>query len=421
MKFLVRLVGGGTPQKDNVAYWGGNIPWVSPKDMKSPSISETEDFLTDAGMRASAASLVPEGCVLVVVRSGILQHTLPVAINRLPVTLNQDMKALIPGKDLDARFLRYCLLGGGEALLTNLRKQGATVESVHAEYLANMLIAYPDMFLQLAISGFLDRETAKADVLVAKYERLIELLEEKRVALITQTVTKGLDASVPMKDSGVDWIGEIPAHWPMWRLSRAYRVIGSGTTPPSEDNRWYGSGTPFVTTAELRENVVTETERAVTAEALETFSALKIYPSGAIAIAMYGATIGRTALLGIPATVNQACCVLSGSHVLLNQYLLYWASAKRNDIVALGVGGGQPNISQDIVRALRVPTPPLKEQSQICEYLRNKCGRIDSLISEAKRAVALTREHRSALISAAVTGQIDIRTYKTKDLEEVVA
>ncbi len=114
-----------------------------------------------------------------------------------------------------------------------------------SENFANIPILLPPPEEQLDIAEFLDRETAKTDALVSRYKRLIDLIEEKRVALITQAVTKGLDPSVPMKDSGVEWVGSVPAHWKMWKLSRALERIGSGTTPPVSEEKWYGGSVPF--------------------------------------------------------------------------------------------------------------------------------------------------------------------------------
>lgn len=282
-------------------------------------------------------------------------------------------------------------------------------------------IPFPDIPRgeQSGIADFLDNETAEADALVTKYERLIELLEEKRVALISQAVTKGLNANVPTKDSGVEWIGKIPKHWKFQRISRIFRTIGSGTTPPASEAEWYDGDTPFVTTAELRENIVIESARSVTASALQKYTSLRIYPPGTILLAMYGATIGRSAILGIPASVNQACCALGDSRVLTTDFAFKWLQAYRCEIIALGIGGGQPNISQDLVRAIQMPVPPIAEQRDISTQVDEQVDELVKLRLKTESAIALVREHRSALITAAVTGQIDVTKYKERNLKVV--
>ncbi len=162
-----------------------------------------------------------------------------------------------------------------------------------------------------------------------------------------------------------------------------------------------------------------ETARFVTEDAMEKFTALKLYPIGSIVIAMYGATIGRLGVLGIPATTNQACCVMEPNDIVVPRYLYLWLLANRNEIVALGAGGGQPNISQEIIRSLRVPVPPRAEQVAIVAYIDRSAGPLDDLIQKVNRAIGFVKERRSALITAAVTGQIDVRTYGAQNTKGV--
>lgn len=211
------------------------------------------------------------------------------------------------------------------------------------------------------------------------------------------------------KDSGVEWIGQVPEEWLNRKVFHAFQTIGSGTTPPSKEHEWYQGGTiPWITTSELRENTVVETKKCVTSEAMQKFSALKIFPAGSLAIAMYGATIGRLGLLGIPATTNQACCVLSGERDLNIQFLYYWLMASRAAIVALfSEGGGQPNINQEVIASLWVPSPEPDEQATIAATLDRETSRIDALIQKKTRFIELLKEKRQALITHAVTKGLD--------------
>jgi len=234
LKRVVQFQGGGTPAKDNVEYWRGDIPWVSPKDMKVSLVVDTEDKITADAIRESATKLVPAGAVLIVVRSGILVHSIPVALAGCEVTLNQDLKAMIPRSELAPKYLMYLISGMQRELLVEWKKEGATVESLELESVANTPTPLPAIAEQRAIAAFLDREMAKIDALVAKKKRLIELLQEKRTALITRAVTKGLDPSVSMKDSGVEWLGEIPAHWEVKRLRHLGDAIIGLTYEPGD-------------------------------------------------------------------------------------------------------------------------------------------------------------------------------------------
>jgi type I restriction enzyme S subunit len=208
LRAIATFSGGGTPSRENMAFWNGDIPWVSPKDMKAEKINGAEESITEEGLKSSASSLLPAGRVLMVVRSGILKHTIPVAVNTVPVSLNQDMKALTfdPNRCLPSFFLRW-VQGHNDQLLLAWAKQGATVESIEHTYLADQIVPMPDVDEQRDIVAFLDRETAKIDALVAEQRRLIELLKEKRQAVISHAVTKGLNPNTPMKPSGIDRLG----------------------------------------------------------------------------------------------------------------------------------------------------------------------------------------------------------------------
>jgi type I restriction enzyme S subunit len=193
LRYLVTFKGGGTPSKGVSSYWEGDIPWVSPKDMKSLEISDAEDHIAMEALADSASSLIDEGCLLMVVRSGILRHSIPVAINTKKVALNQDIKAFQLKKFLDARFLMFLVLGNEDQLLTLWRKQGSTVESLEHHLIANTYIAIPEPTEQQAIVAYIDTETAKLYTLISKYRRELDLLAEYRASLISHAVTGKID------------------------------------------------------------------------------------------------------------------------------------------------------------------------------------------------------------------------------------
>lgn len=209
------------------------------------------------------------------------------------------------------------------------------------------------------------------------------------------------------KPSGIEWLGDVPRHWEVWKVAHGFELIGSGTTPPSDENGWYDGTIPWVTTSELRENTITATEKSVTCDAVATLSALKKFPKGSLAIAMYGATIGRLGILGIEATTNQACCVMSGGQVFAVSFVYYWMQAFKRSIILLASGGGQPNISQDKIKSIKIPCPEIEEQQAINAFLDRETGRIDLLVAKKERLIELLREERSALISRSVTKGLD--------------
>ena len=162
IKHVGRFAGGGTPDKGNAAFWNGDIPWVSPKDMKSATIDDTEDHITMEGLQNSATKLVAPGAVLLVMRSGILRHTIPVAINRVPVALNQDMRAISPLPWVEARFLARLLEGHQQQLLNAWSKVGSTVESLESDLVRETEIAIPPLRQQRAIADYRRRPVWRA-------------------------------------------------------------------------------------------------------------------------------------------------------------------------------------------------------------------------------------------------------------------
>jgi len=205
------------------------------------------------------------------------------------------------------------------------------------------------------------------------------------------------------KDSEVEWLGEVPSDWEMWKLNHAFEMIGSGTTPPSGSDEWYGGDVPWVTTGELRENEIFSTTKKVTEETIRKFPTLRKYPQGSIVIAMYGATIGRLGVLAVEATTNQACCVMTKSKEIDNKYLYYWLQAFRQDIVNLASGGGQPNINQEVVASLKISASNNLSQQKITNFLDHETAKIDTLIEKQKQLIKLLKEKRQAVISHAVT------------------
>ena len=188
-----------------------------------------------------------------------------------------------------------------------------------------------------------------------------------------------------MKDSGIEWIGEIPEEWEIRKLFNLLETIGGGTTP--KDNNLLGDGgdLPWLNTGDLKDGYIYDIKRTLKQEALDEYSALKVFAADAIVMAMYGATIGKLGIATDKFTTNQACCVLVAGEELEHKFLFYSLMAMRENIIALALGGGQPNISQDIVKSLRLPLPPLAEQKAIAVYLDGKCAAIDQIFASKQK------------------------------------
>ncbi|WP_215198703.1 restriction endonuclease subunit S, partial [Escherichia coli] len=190
LKHLCKFSGGGTPSKDNLTYWeGGTIPWVSPKDMKSTYIFETQDYVTEKAVKNSSTNFVAPNSLLLVVRSGILQRKIPVAINTVEVTLNQDMKSLTFNHHMTIEFMLNFIVGNNDSLLVEWTKEGATVESIEHEYLANGLVCVPPVSEQNAINEYLSSFSMQLESAISLQAEQIEKLKEYKTTLINSAVT----------------------------------------------------------------------------------------------------------------------------------------------------------------------------------------------------------------------------------------
>jgi type I restriction enzyme S subunit len=189
----VRFVGGGTPSKAVDAYWSGAIPWVSPKDMRTDQISDSQDHISEQALRESAVQLVPTGAVLIVVRSGILRRRIPVALTVARVTLNQDMKALVPRAEIISPYLKYMIEGFQKSLLLAWSKVGATVESLEHNYVANSLMPVPPIAEQRAICDELTRDLQGINEAIERERQTIALMLEYRDRQIADVVTGQVD------------------------------------------------------------------------------------------------------------------------------------------------------------------------------------------------------------------------------------
>ena len=281
---------------------------------------------------------------------------------------------------------------------------------------SRMPVLLPSFQEQTQIARFLDHETARIDALIEEQQRLIELLKEKRQAVISHAVTKGLDPTVPMKDSGVEWLGEVPAHWELTRVGWQC-MVGNGCTPARDNlDYWEDGHYPWLNSSKVNLDRVVEADQFVTSQALKE-CALPIVKPGSVLMAITGEgkTRGMVTITEIEATINQHVAFIEprGSE-LLPTFLHDWLSANysrlRHD--SADWGSTKAAITCGDIRAYPLPLPSLDEQEAICQFIGSKSSLIDGLIASANENVDLLQERRSALISAAVTGKIDVRGWQ---------
>lgn len=318
---------------------------------------------------------------------------------QMPGKVSPAYTVVSPLPGVEPKFFRYVFKSQGYvsqiASVTDQLRDGQTMR--FAEF-NKTPVPVPPLSEQRMIANFLDGETAEIDTFIADQERLIELLEERRTATVAHAVTKGLAPNLPMKDSGIDWLGAIPADWAVRKLSWVSRC-NSGTSI---------STAKFALTSSEDLNIPVIGGNGVTG-----YTNVANINTPRIIIGRVGALCGNVHLVQEPAWITDNALRLSFDEKFFDaEYLAHLLRARNlND---LADRTAQPLITGSVVTAQRLPHPPLSVQRSIASYLRQELAELDAAVSDAEEAIALSRERRVALISAAVTGQVDVTQAQTR-------
>jgi len=325
------------------------------------------------------------------------------------------MAAIVPDLPVVSRYLFWWLSSNYQ----NIRNMagGDLRDGLNLELIGNIAALMPTEAEQTQIARFLDHETARIDALIEEQQRLIELLKEKRQAVISHAVTKGLDPTVPMKDSGVEWLGEVPAHWVVRRIKHLTEVISKGTTPTTIGEDFQDEGIRFLKAENIFGGRVLADPEFFISERAHAALARSALAENDVLVVIAGATTGKSAVLSgdlLPANTNQAVSFIRLRDTRLSEFIQCWLStdAVQRSISLNSVQSAQPNLSMEDLGEIPVPLPPLDEIDLITDQMATQISIFDGLISEAVNASGLLQERRSALISAAVTGKIDVRGWQ---------
>ena len=310
-----------------------------------------------------------------------------------------------PKNDDCSRF--YAYLMDSKEIRTQIRYivKGVKVFTISQSILKGVSIWLPSSEERQAIANFLDYETAKIDTLIEKQQRLIELLTEKRQAVISHAVTKGLNPDVPMKDSGVEWLGEVPEHWEVSKAKYVSNVfVPQRNKPELNDTK----GLPWITMEDMKTDYITDAYRFVTLNALK-HSGSRVLQAGAVIASCVG-NFGVTSINKVDVIINQQLQAFIPLNIKA-EYLKAIVSLSKEYFELIGTSATLVYVNKEGFENLPILIPTPKEQSAICEFINKEIQRFNKLISKAEHAIQLMQERRTALISAAVTGKIDVRDW----------
>ena len=375
-----RIVAGATPKSDKPENWDGEIPWITPSDYKTEDkyILSGKKSITEKGYNSCSTTMVPANSIIFSKRAPV--GTVAISANEL--CTNQGCLSCVPLNKSNSVFGYYSMIAGKNAF--EMAALGTTFMEISADAFANMKLPYCDTTEQQQIVHFLDRKCTAIDTAIEKTKKSIEKLEEYKKAVITKAVTKGIDPNAKMKDSGVEWIGEMPEGWEITR-NKFYVIISHGMDPKTEgDIPVYGSGA-------------------------ESFKSCGEYKEGpAVLLGRKGATLHIPHYItGKYWNVDTAFDVKNKSEDMGLKYFYFLSMCfNYNYYIAKTT---LPSMTQFDYCNMRIPLPSRKEQDIIVSYIEDKCVAIDTAIEKKKKAIEKWEEYKKSLIYYAVTGKIDCR------------
>lgn len=349
---------------------------------------------------------------LLVTKDGTIGKVAKVVNLDKPACLNSGIFVVKQTKGVfEQNYLYWVLVSNQLKEFVGFNSTGSTIAHLYQNVFENMPLTVPSLVEQKTIASYLDYKVGQIDASISAINTQIDDLKAYRQSIISEAVTKGLDPHAPMKDSGIEWIGEIPEDWDITKLGWAYPNMGSGTTPDSNNLQYYvEDGYNWLQTGDLTDGAITSTSKHLSQIAVDE-KRMKFYPIGSIVIAMYGATIGKVGYLEIETSTNQACCVLPPQESMDNRFMFYMMQSSKTTLISKSVGGGQPNISQAIIQEHRIPVPSVDEQHAIASYLDIKTSKIDATIASLESQRDDLNALKQSVISEAVTGKIDVRDW----------
>lgn len=369
---LVDIVGGGTPARDVEAYWKkGSIPWVTVKDLHHKlEISDSEERITEFGLKNSAANLIPPQNIITPTRMSLGRFF----INSVPITINQDLKALKPKKDIFPLFLLWNLLQYGtklEALGT-----GTTVKGITLPDLKNLQLLVPSFLEQQKIATIL----STLDRTIEATQKLIDKEKMVKKGLMADLLTHGIDEQgrirSPQTHTYVNsLLGMIPEGWEVKAIVNISKTFAGGT-PDRGTESYYTGHIPWVKSGEVNQNKIYDTEEKITEEALKN-SNTKLIKKDTILVAMYGATAGQIAYLKIDACSNQAVLAIPINSDC-NDFVFYALSYAMPKLLFQAQGSGQPNLSKQLVDRTLLGMPLSYEQQKIAAILSAQDRKIET-------------------------------------------
>lgn len=321
---------------------------------------------------------------------------------------------ITPKNEIDKRFL-FFLLKSNESYFKDM-SIGMGIPHVNPQELLNSSFLIPSLKKQSAIANYLDQKTTEIDRLIADKEELLKLYEEEKTAVINDLVTgkkvwngNAWTKPAEVKDSGIEWLGEIPEHWGAVNLKWISKIYSGGTPSRNIDEYWQDGTIPWLNSGTVNQFFIEEPSEYITELALNNSSA-KWIPENSILIALagQGKTKGMVAQVLFKCTCNQSMGIIVPNEKIENRFLLYYLKNNYQNIRNLGGGDKRDGINLEMIGGISIPLIPINEQQSIVDFIETETTRIDTKIEDTQKLIELLKEYRTALISEVVTGKVKV-------------
>ncbi|WP_227430471.1 restriction endonuclease subunit S [Psychrobacter sp. I-STPA6b] len=385
---------GGTPSRKKLEYYNGNIPWIKTGDLGEKYIKHSSEFITEDAIKNSSAKMFSKGSVALAMYGATIGKT---SILDIDATTNQACAVGKPNKAISSEFLYYLLRNEKDNFIA--KAKGGAQPNISQTVIKNHNIFLPSIHEQNKIVSLINRNIAQVEQIQNSLNAIPKILEKFRQSVLADAVSGKLTEG---------WRGDSLTNNSNWQLIRLNDIAhwGSGGTPSRKIIEYYNGDIPWVKTGDLGKKYLNKTSENITVLGLKNSSA-KIYPKGVVAIAMYGATIGKVSILNIQAATNQACAVAKAKQGITNsEYIYYFLLSQKDEFIRKGKGGAQPNISQTLIKEHPINLPPLPEQTEIVRRVEELFAFADQIEERVAQAQSRVNHLTQSILNQAFTGKL---------------
>ncbi len=407
---LFSHIGSGTTPKSGSEeyYTEEGFPFLQTGDLNDSYIIETSKKITEKALRETNLTIYPQGSLIIAMYGATIGK---LGILSIDTTVNQACCVLPKSPKIDTKFAFYAYLAARTDLI--FQSKGGGQPNISQDTIKNERVPVPSSAEQSAIAAYLDNVTAKIDAAIAQQQKMIDLLNERKQIIINRAVTRGLNPNARMKDSGVEWIGEVPEHWEIRKLG----TIGSTINGVSHDSSYFGEGEPFVSYSDVYKNY--SLPKLVSGLAKSSMQERLIFSveKGDVFFTRTSETaeeIGftSTCLETIPNAVFAGFLIRfrPQAGLLDPNFSMYYfrANIHRSFFVKEMNLVIRASLSQQLLRGLPVLLPPLQEQCDISNYLKREINEIDLCLNSKMKQISLLQERKQIIINEVVTGKVKV-------------